>query len=107
MKEGLLKGLTEEQIAKIKACKNQEELLSLAKVEGIELTDDQLEAVSGGACTTTVVLCPKCGKTNFTCIRSSGENRTYCRCIMCGNEWIIDRFISDRSIKTYDPNDRR
>ena len=50
MKEELLKGFTEEQIAKIKACKNQEELLTLAKEEGIELTDEQLEAISGGFC---------------------------------------------------------
>ena len=33
MKEELLKGLTQEQIAKIKACKNQEELLALAKAK--------------------------------------------------------------------------
>ena len=50
MKEELLKGLSEEQISKVKACKNNEELLALAKQEGIELTDEQLEAVSGGAC---------------------------------------------------------
>lgn len=52
MKQELLKGLTEEQIAKIKACKNQEEVLKLAKEEGVELTDEQLEAVSGGSCDT-------------------------------------------------------
>jgi len=52
MKKELLKGLSEEQIAKIRACKSQEELLALAKREGIELTDEQLEAVSGGACST-------------------------------------------------------
>ena len=48
MKQDLLKGLNEEQIAKVKACKNQEELLALAKQEGIELTDEQLNAISGG-----------------------------------------------------------
>ena len=53
MREELLKGLTEEQIAKIRECKSQEELLKLAKEEGIELTDDQLEAVSGGACSSS------------------------------------------------------
>ena len=41
MKKELLKGLTEEQIAKVKACKNQEELLALAKEEDIELTEEQ------------------------------------------------------------------
>ena len=42
VKDELLKGLTEEQIAKIKSCKSQEELLELAKEEGIELTEEQL-----------------------------------------------------------------
>ena len=50
MKQDLLKGLTEEQIARVKACKNPEEMLKLAKAEGIQLTDEQLEAVSGGWC---------------------------------------------------------
>ena len=53
MKAELLKGLTEEQIARIKACKTQEEVLKLAKKEDIELTDEQLEAVSGGNWITT------------------------------------------------------
>ena len=50
MRQELLKGLTEEQIAKIKACKNQEEIYQLIEEEGIELTDEQLEAISGGFC---------------------------------------------------------
>jgi hypothetical protein len=48
MKKELLKGLTEEQIAKIKTCKTVDELLALAKAEGVELTNEQLAAVSGG-----------------------------------------------------------
>ena len=48
MNEELLKGLTEEQIARIKACKNQEEMLKVAKEQGVKLTDEQLEAISGG-----------------------------------------------------------
>ena len=42
MKQELLKGLSEEQVAKVKACKSHEELLALAKEEGVELTDEQL-----------------------------------------------------------------
>ena len=70
MKQDLLKGLTEEQIAKIKECKNHEELLALAKAEGIELTDEQLATISGGgACSVISDIgdkinptdCPKCG----------------------------------------------
>lgn len=40
--------LTEEQKAKIRECKTPEEMLALAREEGYELSDDQLEAVSGG-----------------------------------------------------------
>ena len=48
MKEELLKGLTPEQIEKVKACKNSDELLKLAEEEDIKLTEEQLAAVSGG-----------------------------------------------------------
>lgn len=50
MKKELLKGLTEEQVAKIMACNTTEEVLTVAREEGIELTDEQLEAVNGGGC---------------------------------------------------------
>ena len=62
MKEDLLKGLTEEQVAKVKACKSNEEILAVAKEEAIELTDEQLSAVSGGNCFTDFD-CPKYGGT--------------------------------------------
>ena len=42
------KDLTEEQKAKAKEAKTPEELMALAKAEGVELTDEQIEAVSGG-----------------------------------------------------------
>ena len=48
MKNELLGNLTEEQIAKVEKCKNSDELLKLAQKEGVMLTDEQLEAVSGG-----------------------------------------------------------
>ena len=50
MKKELLKGLNEEQIAKVEACDDVRDLLQLAKDEGVELTPEQLEAVSGGGC---------------------------------------------------------
>jgi hypothetical protein len=40
--------LTEEQKAKALACKSSEELRALVEAEGIELSDEQLGAVSGG-----------------------------------------------------------
>lgn len=42
-------GLTEEQKAKARACESAEELVALAEAEGIELSDDQLNAIAGGS----------------------------------------------------------
>ena len=82
MREELLKGLTEEQIAKIKACKNNEEILKLAKEEGVELTDEQLEAVSGGSLCAPV--CPNCGtKENVYRGTKEGQEDKYV-CTVCG-----------------------
>ena len=48
MKKELLKGLTEEQIKMIKDFDNVNDLIQLAKDEGVELTEEQLNAISGG-----------------------------------------------------------
>ena len=40
--------LTAQQQEQLNGCTTAEELLALAKSEGVELTDDQLDAVSGG-----------------------------------------------------------
>lgn len=53
MRKELLKGLTEEQIAKAKACDDVRDLVQLAKDEGVELNEEQLKAISGGACSPT------------------------------------------------------
>ena len=41
--------LTEEQKKKVRECKTSEDLLALAKEEGYELSDEELESVAGGA----------------------------------------------------------
>ena len=51
-------GLTEEQKARARACNTPEEVLALAKEEGYELSDDELEAISGGW---------GCNEQNFNC----------------------------------------
>lgn len=43
-----LSDLTSEQIKKAKACTGASELVELAKAEGMELTDEQLDGISGG-----------------------------------------------------------
>ena len=85
MKEELLKGLTAEQIEKIKACKTSEEILALAKKEGIELTEEQLEAVSGGCGGDKEIKCPECFYTSSTV--EHWDNRYY-RCNNCGHVWL-------------------
>ena len=93
MKKELLKGLTEEQIAKVKQCKNHEELLALAKQEGIELTDEQLQTISGGGVCSVVSDigdkinpndCPKCGANDP---KKDGYKRV---CKKCGYVWYTD-----------------
>lgn len=87
MKQELLKGLTQEQIAKVKQCKNQDELLSLAKEEGIELTDEQLEAVSGGGCSFLDYKCPQCHRKNISTLRQEAAYGSDYRCNDCGYTW--------------------
>lgn len=42
------KDLTPEQQEKARACKSAEELAELAKAEGVELSEEQLEAMAAG-----------------------------------------------------------
>ena len=42
------KELTPEQKERARACKTTEELVALAQEEGVDLTDEDLDAISGG-----------------------------------------------------------
>ena len=83
MKEELLKGLNEEQIAKAKACKNPEELLALAKAEGIKLTSEQLTAINGGCGKSKEwyeidnMECPEC--LNIHCMEKGSDDCYRCK----------------------------
>ena len=96
MRKELLKGLSEEQIKKVEACKSSEEIINLAKAEGIELTDEQLEAVSGGGCFSGTDKCPECGseeistshKDHKETVRGTGDSTEYIyTCRKCGYKW--------------------
>lgn len=93
MKKELLNGLTKEQIAKVKSCKNHEELLALAKAEGIELSEEQLSAISGGgACSVASNIgdflnpfdCPECGSNDVEAVKGKGN---LFQCQKCGFKW--------------------
>lgn len=91
MKEELLKGLTKEQIAKVRECKNHEELLAMAKEEGIELTDEQLTAISGGGiCQSTPnFTCPMCNSSKIKSRYVESNMSTWYSndCQECGYHW--------------------
>ena len=88
MKKELLKGLTEEQIEKARKCKNQEELLALAKAEGVVLGDEQLEAVSGGCITwSRPTPCPECKSTDTKWVWNQRPKHYHCN--KCGKDFTL------------------
>ena len=90
MKQELLKGLSEEQIAKVRACNNTNEIMALAKQEDLKLTSEQLEAVNGGACSNNddCQPCPSCGSANVKS-KYSGNKVSVFKCKDCGREFEI------------------
>ena len=96
MRKELLKGLTDEQVKKVKACKSQEEILELAKTEGVELNEEQLAAVSGGLCSESRNKCPNCGSTNvklkdsYAIPRETRSRRELYICKDCKHTWTVD-----------------
>ena len=92
----LLKGLTPEQIEKARSCKNNEELLELIRSENIELTDEQLEAVTGGCGgqPPTFGPCPMCNSNNvgstYRYLKNFSRGGYDCECHDCGYCWFVD-----------------
>ena len=79
--------LTPEQLAKAKACKTPEDYLALAKEEGYELTNEELDQVAGGAgewLEAGFYKCPECGHNVAT-------RPGYVKCPECGNEYYVDK----------------
>ena len=92
MNEELLKGLRQEQIEKARKCKSTEELIILAKEEGVSLTDEQLAAVNGGCGhkeDKTSRTCPQCGAmiTGEYVETTPGDGKYHFICTSCGYEW--------------------
>ena len=89
----LFKGLTPEQVEKARACKSNDELLKIAKEEGVELSEEQLQAVSGGCSGSTPKECPYCGSKNVVYKLDTDNviNWFYeCRCTDCNGAWRDD-----------------
>ena len=67
--------------SKLQEVKSVEELVSLAKEEGVELTDQQIERISGGGVWNHPSKCPRCGSEHIYHYAA----RYYCR--DCRYEW--------------------
>ena len=72
--------LTPEQLEAFKSCTTPESVLALAQSEGIELSDDELDTISGGGWDDPIgIYCPKCNSMLLGVKR--GEKYT---CYFCG-----------------------
>ena len=83
---------TEEQIAKAKECKSADELLAYMQSEGVELTDEDLDTVSGGAWFGSkddngTVKCPKCKSGRVTGYSENLKAPMAWKCWDCGHTW--------------------
>ena len=90
MRKELLQGLSEEQIKKVESCKDSSEILALAQAEGIELNDQQLEAVTGGYCGNSTCRCSSCGSKNIKHKVKQLPNNAEVHiwtCQDCGTSW--------------------
>ena len=72
--------LNKELLAKAKEAKTPEELIALAKENGMELADEELDNVSGGGC----------GPTYYEACMANGYCSDYI-CSRCGSRGIIVR----------------
>ena len=76
------KDLSPELREKAKACKTPEEMLELAKEEGYELSDEELEEIAAAG-SWTDSKCPACGSENLH--RWPWSDKSTCR--DCGANW--------------------
>ena len=85
-----LEDLNTERKEKLASCQSTEEMLKLAELEGIELDDEQLEAISGGDSWDSGHLgrpCPYCGK--HVDYESGTRMPKYCP--HCGGKIVFSR----------------
>lgn len=79
-----LSNLTPELKEKADACKTLEELLALAEEEGVELTDQQIQEISGGISPyAPVFACRRCYSVNYKSFKDDKGNEKY-KCLDCG-----------------------
>lgn len=84
-----LSHLTPEMRKRVHECKTTEEVLALAGEVGHALTDEELEAISGGQGGWYERQCPKC-KSFDTEIRKLSAGIDYVECNCCGYRYELN-----------------
>ncbi len=84
-----------EQVEKAKACKTPEDILALAREEGYELSDEELDGLSGGwdpvqkAVDRLAPACPQCSSRQVSVFPMPLTGVTHCVCHNCGYQWNL------------------
>ena len=87
------KDLTPELREKALACKTPEDVLALAKEEGYELSDEELDVVAGGWNPVNTVVdrvvpeCPECSSREVSVFPMPAGGLKHCVCHHCGYQW--------------------
>jgi hypothetical protein len=68
MDSSLFEGLTDDQKNALKSMKSKEEMMAYFDKEGIDLSDQQMEAISGGGCFTG------CEEPEYCCDENRGPD---------------------------------
>lgn len=80
-------GQFEDELAKAKAKKTGEEIRAFAEEDGIDLSDEMIEGVSGGVTfweASQMITCPSCGSSDVKDIIWNGKYGIYRKCNSCG-----------------------
>ena len=83
------KDLTEEQKSKVAGANSPEAILEIAKAEGYELTDEELEGISGGNFWIDEYWCPECGSRDVGVFKNSKT----ASCYSCGYKGTYNQFL--------------
>jgi len=79
-----LNDLSPEQQNKASECKSPADILALAQEEGYELTDDELDQISGGSWMGSALRCPFCGSS-----KAEPQGMHSYRCSACNQVFKI------------------
>ena len=76
---------------KARECQTPEEIAELAREEGVELSDEEIDRISGGwgDSEDSGMRCPECGSANVTgkAVRAGDSNWEELTCLDCGHCW--------------------